>query len=121
MRFAAARLLVAVSLGVIALSFVDFLVAGQHFWRSTLAYSMAFAIMLLVFNRLLLSGFLGTSAFRRRVLVLGAGRRAQRLRELGERSESGFVIVAYIAMSEAPPVVEEGNAPSAIQARTSGG
>ena len=45
MRFAAARLLVAVSLGVIALSFVDFLFAGQHFWRSTLAYSMAIGIV----------------------------------------------------------------------------
>ncbi|HKT85327.1 MAG TPA: TIGR03013 family XrtA/PEP-CTERM system glycosyltransferase [Novosphingobium sp.] len=114
MRFAAARLLVAVSLGVIALSFVDFLIGGQHFWRSTLAYSMAFAIILLVFNRLVVSGFLGTSAFRRRVLVLGAGRRAQRLRELGERPESGFVIVGYIAMSEASPLVEEAIARSAI-------
>lgn len=114
MRFAAARLLVAISLGVIALSFVDFLVAGEHYWRSTLAYSMAFAIVLLILNRLLLSGLLGTSAFRRRVLVLGAGRRAQRLRELGERPQSGFVIVGYVAMSEAHPLVEEAIARSAI-------
>ena len=114
MRFAAARLLVAISLGVIALSFVDFLAAGQHFWRSTLAYSMGIAIVLLILNRLLLSGILGTSAFRRRVLVLGAGARAQRLRELGERPESGFVIVGYIAMSEAHPVVEEAIARGAI-------
>ncbi|GGC00080.1 sugar transferase [Novosphingobium endophyticum] len=114
LRFAAARLLVAISLGVIALSFVDFLIAGQHFWRSTLAYAMAFAIVLLILNRIFLSGFLGTSAFRRRVLVLGAGQRAQRLRALGDRPESGFVIVGYIAMSEAHPVVEEAIARSAI-------
>lgn len=107
MRFAAARLLVAISLGVIALAFVDFIIAGEHFWRSTLAYSMAFAIVLLILNRVLLSGLLGTSAFRRRVLVLGAGQRAQRLRALGERPESGFAIVGYIAMSEAHPIVEE--------------
>jgi len=107
MRFAAARLLVAISLGVIALSFVDFIVGGQNFWRSTLAYSMAFAIGLLIANRLLLSGFLGTSAFRRRVLVLGAGNRAKRLRDLGERPESGFVIVGYIGMSENRPMIEE--------------
>jgi len=114
MRFAAARLLVAISLGVIALSFVDFLVGGQNFWRSTLAYSMAFAIVLMIFNRLLLGGFLGTSAFRRRVLVLGAGERAQRLRLLGERPESGFVIVGYITMSESQPVVEEAISRGAI-------
>lgn len=107
MRFATGRLLVAISLGVIALSFLDFVLGGQNFWRSTLAYSMALAIVLLVLNRLFLSGFLGTSAFRRRVLVLGAGERAQRLRLLGERPESGFTIVGYIGMSESRPVVEE--------------
>ena len=107
MRFAAARLLVAISLGVIALSFLDFLTGGQTFWRSTLAYSMAFAFGLLILDRLVLGGFLGTSAFRRRVLVLGAGQRAKRLRELGDRPESGFAIVGYIGMSEAAPVIEE--------------
>ncbi|KMS59192.1 sugar transferase [Novosphingobium barchaimii LL02] len=113
-RFAAARLLVAISLGVIALSFADFLVGGQNFWRSTLAYSMAFAIVMLIFNRLILGAFLGTSSFRRRVLVLGAGERAQRLRVLGERPESGFAIVGYITMSESQPVVEEAISRGAI-------
>jgi sugar transferase (PEP-CTERM system associated) len=114
MRFAAARLLVAVSLGVIALAFVDFIFAAQNFWRSTLAYAMAFAVVLLVANRLVLGGFLGTSAFRRRVLVLGAGQRAQRLRDLAERRESGFVIVGYVAMSDGTPVVEEAISRAAI-------
>ena len=92
LRFATARLLVAISLGIIALAFLDFLIAGQNFWRSTLAYAMAFAL----------------------VLVLGAGPRAQRLRELAEKEESGFVIVGYIGMSESQPVVEEAIARSAI-------
>jgi sugar transferase (PEP-CTERM system associated) len=114
MRFASARLLVAVSLGIIALAFVDFVIGGENFWRSTLAYGMALAIALLVLNRLVIGGILGTSAFRRRVLVLGAGRRAQRLRELADRPECGFVIVGYIGMSESAPVVEEAIARSAI-------
>ncbi len=107
LRFAGARLLVAISLGVIALSFVDFVIAGENFWRSTLAYSMVLAILLLVFNRMLLGGLLGTSAFRRRVLVLGAGCRAQRLRDLGDKPESGFAIVGFIGMNDGTPVVEE--------------
>ena len=114
LRFAGARLLVAISLGVIALSFIDFLVAGENFWRSTLAYSMVLAILLLMLVRVLVGGFLGTSAFRRRVLVLGAGHRAQRLRELGDRPEAGFAIVGYIGMSESVPVVEEAIPRSAI-------
>jgi sugar transferase (PEP-CTERM system associated) len=107
MRFAAARLLVAISLGIIALSFVDFLMASENFWRSTLAYGMAWAILLLVGNRLIVGSIIGTAAFRRRVLVLGAGARAQRLRELGDRPESGFVIVSYIGMNESNKLVEE--------------
>ncbi len=114
MRFACARLLVAISIGIIALSFLDFIVGSHNFWRSTLAYGMALAIGMLVLNRLVIGGILGTSAFRRRVLVLGAGARAQRLRALADRPESGFVIVSYVGMSENAPVVEEAISRSAI-------
>jgi sugar transferase (PEP-CTERM system associated) len=114
LRYATARLLVAVSLGIIALSFVDFVLATESFWRSTLAYAMALSILLLVLNRLVIGGILGASAFRRRVLVLCAGPRAGRLRELGDRPESGFVIVGYIGMHDGPPLIEEAIARSAI-------
>ncbi|MEL6485888.1 MAG: TIGR03013 family XrtA/PEP-CTERM system glycosyltransferase [Pseudomonadota bacterium] len=114
LRFAGARLLVAISLGIIALAFIDFVLPGQTFWRSTLLYAMGFAVLVLVADRLLLNSFLGSSAFRRRVMVLGAGDRAQRLRELGDRPESGFAIVSYIAMSEPERVVEEAIAREAV-------
>jgi sugar transferase (PEP-CTERM system associated) len=52
-------------------------------------------------NRLVVGGVLGAAAFRRRVLVLGAGRRAQRIKDLSERPESGFAVVGYIAMTAA--------------------
>jgi sugar transferase (PEP-CTERM system associated) len=105
MRFATARLLVSISLGFIALSSVDFILGGHNFWRSTLAYTMVLSIVVLVANRLIVGGIIGASAFRRRVLVLGAGARADRLRKLGERPESGFVIAGYVAMTESKPVV----------------
>ncbi|MEO0461662.1 MAG: TIGR03013 family XrtA/PEP-CTERM system glycosyltransferase [Pseudomonadota bacterium] len=114
LRFAGARLLVAISLGIIALAVIDFFLPESTFWRSTLLYSMGFAILVLVADRLLLNSFIGSSAFRRRVMVLGAGDRAQRLRELGDRPESGFAIVSYIAMSEPERVVKEAIAREAI-------
>jgi sugar transferase (PEP-CTERM system associated) len=107
LRFAGARVLVAISLGIIALAVVDFMIPSDLFWRSTLLYTMGLAILVLVADRLLLNSFLGSSAFRRRVMVLGAGDRAQRLRALGDRPETGFAIVAYIAMSDDPRIVEE--------------
>ena len=114
MRYACARLLVAISLAIIALSFIDFFLPGLTFWRSTLLFAMVISAALLVFARLLIGSFIGTSTFRRRVMVLGAGRRAQRLRKLAERPESGFAIVSYIAMTDGEPMVEEAIARSAI-------
>lgn len=114
LRFAGARVLVAISLGIIALAVIDFVIPSDMFWRSTLLYTMGLAIVVLVADRLLLNSFLGSSAFRRRVMVLGAGDRAQRLRELGEKPETGFAIVSYIAMSDDQRRVEEAIPRSAI-------
>ena len=115
LRFAGARLLVAVSLAIIALAFVDFMLPGRTFWRSTLLYAMGLSIILLMANRIVIGGILGASAFRRRVLVLGAGPRAARLCSLGERPESGFAIVGYVDMGEGPPVVEHSIQRGAIE------
>ena len=115
MRFACARLLVAVSLAILALAMIDFALPGHTFWRSTLLYSMGLSIALLVTNRLLIGGILGTSAFRRRVLVLGAGHRAQRLQLLSDKTGGGFAIVGYICMGENQTgIIPEAIARSAI-------
>ena len=115
LRFAGARLLVAVSLAIIALAFLDFLLPGSTFWRSTLFYAMGLSIALLMANRVVVGGVLGASAVRRRTLVLGAGPRAARLRQLGERPESGFAIVGCIDMNEGQPLVEQAIQRSAIE------
>ena len=107
LRFAGARLLVAVSLAIIALAFLDFLLPERTFWRSTLFYAMGLSIALLMANRLVVGGVLGASAFRRRVLVLGAGLRASRLQRLSHKPGSGFEIVGYVAMSESVPAIGE--------------
>ncbi|HEX4847738.1 MAG TPA: TIGR03013 family XrtA/PEP-CTERM system glycosyltransferase [Novosphingobium sp.] len=115
MRFATARILVAISLAIIALAFIDFVLGGGNFWRSTLAYAMFGSVILLVLNRLVVGGILGAAAFRRRVLVMGAGHRADRLRKLSERPESGFSIVGYLAMTDNQPVVREAISRGAIE------
>jgi len=114
LRFAGTRLLVAISLGIIALAVIDFIFRSDWFWRSTLLYTMGLAILVLLAARLLLNSFLGSAVFRRRVMVLGAGERAQRLRNLAQRPESSFVIVAYIAMGDNQRLVEEAIPRSAI-------
>jgi sugar transferase (PEP-CTERM system associated) len=68
---------------------------------------MALSISLLMVNRVFVGGVLGAGAFRRRVLVLGAGRRADRLKRLSERRDSGFAIVGYVDMNEGKPLIGE--------------
>jgi sugar transferase (PEP-CTERM system associated) len=100
MRFAAARLCVAVSLGVLMLSLLFFLVPPLAFWRSNLLYAMVFSLGGLMAARVLLGRSLGSEAFKRRVLVLGAGPRAARIGELARRDGAGFVVVGYVGMNE---------------------
>ncbi|WP_031295322.1 TIGR03013 family XrtA/PEP-CTERM system glycosyltransferase [Sphingobium ummariense] len=106
-RFAFARLLVAISLGVIFLSVLYFLLPGITLWRSNSLYAMMLALTLLLAVRLLLGSMLGGEAFKRRLVVLGAGDRASRIRQIEQRKGSGFLVVNYIAMNDGPQVIED--------------
>ncbi|MGN7159137.1 TIGR03013 family XrtA/PEP-CTERM system glycosyltransferase [Sphingomonas sp. SAFR-052] len=113
-KFAAARLIVAVGVGAILLAVVFFIAPSITFWRSNLVYALGFAAVLLLVLRVLTGALLGGQAFKRRVIVLGAGPRAQRLKDLGQTPGAGFVVVGYIAMSEANRVIPEAIARDAI-------
>ena len=99
MRFATARLLAAISLGVIFLSVVGFLLPTATLWRANSLYAMILAISVLFVIRLALTQSAGTEAFRRRILVLGAGPRAARLAALADAPGSGLEVVGFVAMS----------------------
>ncbi|KQT31911.1 sugar transferase [Sphingomonas sp. Leaf412] len=103
LRYATARLLVAVSLGVIFLSLMFFLVPAITFWRSNLFFAMLTAIAALIALRALFGSFIGGEALRRRVVVLGAGPRAARIGALAQASGANFVVAGYVAMGS--PVV----------------
>jgi sugar transferase (PEP-CTERM system associated) len=105
MRIAAARLMVAVSLGVLLLSLIFFLMPAVGFWRSNLLYAMALALCAVFGARLVFERTLGGEAFRRRVLVLGAGPRAARLQALASKEGAGFAIAGFVAMNDGPVAV----------------
>ena len=113
-RYAMVRLIVAIALGVLALSAVFFLVPALSLWRSNLLYAMGIAVVALVVLRVLLGKTLGSQAFKRRVVVLGAGARAERLKRLAQRPGAGFAVVGYVSMSEANRVIPEAIARDAI-------
>jgi lipopolysaccharide/colanic/teichoic acid biosynthesis glycosyltransferase len=115
LRFASARLLVAICLGVIFLSMVYFAIPGATLWRSNSLYAMVIAYILLVAIRVLLGTTLGSETFKRRILVLGAGKRADRLRRLGEAKGASFTVVGHIDMGDVPSVIPTAVSRDAIE------
>ncbi len=114
LRHALVRLLVSIALGVLGLSVLYFLLPPIGFWRSNLLYAAVAALVLLLMMRILLGKTLGSQAFKRRIVVLGAGPRAARLKQLARTPGSNFAVVGYVAMSEANRVIPEAIARDAI-------
>jgi len=106
MRFATARILVAISLGVIFLSLLSFAMPGATLWRSNSLYAMILAILFLMVIRILLGTILDSDIFKRRLLILGAGARAGRISVLEKRQDSGFIIAGYVDMNEGPSLID---------------
>ncbi len=104
-RFAIARLLVAVALGIILLSLIFFLLPPVSFWRSSLLYATWLALGSLSLARWLLRDVLGGERFKRRVMVLGAGERAKRIEALAAQKGSGFAVVGFVSMNDGPVAV----------------
>jgi sugar transferase (PEP-CTERM system associated) len=107
LRFAIARLLVSVSLGVIFMAIMAFALPGMTLWRSNSLYAMGLSFVYLAMARALLGSVVGGTAFKRRLLVLGAGKRAQRIKDLEAKRGSGFVVVGYISLDQAKKVIPE--------------
>ena len=105
LRFGLARLLVAISIGVILIAIMFFLLPELTLWRSNTVYSMILAIVLLFALRLLFGRMFGGDMFKRRVLVLGAGARARRISVLAQRPGSSFTVVGHVSMGGAESIV----------------
>ncbi len=104
-RFACVRLIVAVALGMIFISVLSFLFPGVTLWRSNALYAALIAPTLLTVSRMLLGTVLGSEAFKRRVLVLGAGPRAARIKALADKPGAGFIVCGFIGMNDGPDAV----------------
>ena len=105
LRFAAARLAVALLIGVSCLSILFFLIPPLALWRSNLAYATLIAGLLLVIVRGLVGQLVGGDLLKRRILVLGAGVQADRIRQLGERPGANVIVAGFIAMRDGEAVV----------------
>lgn len=107
LRYATARVLVAVGLGAILIACMHFIVPTWTLWRSNSLYALLFGTVSLVLLRAGLGSMVGNEIFRHRIIVLGAGPRAERIRRLEKRPGADFMVVGYIRMSDNEHAIAE--------------
>ena len=103
------RLVMSFLFGGIALLVLYYLVPRVYIGRGVLALALGLGLLGVLLLRFLLLSALGVDAFKRRVLVLGAGSNAalitSRLRRQTDRQS--FVLVGFIAAPSQPVMVPE--------------
>ena len=104
-RFATARLVAAIALGILAMSLLFFIFPPVTFWRSSLLYAVWIALVAMVVVRTLFRDVLTSGRFRRRLLVLGAGSRAAQIEALTQRTGAGMSVVGFVAMNDGPKAI----------------
>jgi sugar transferase (PEP-CTERM system associated) len=114
LRYAVSRLLVAFVGGTLLLALIFFLIPSLTFWRSNFLYALTLALALLVAVRIGFGRLIASPAFKRRVLVLGAGARAAEVERLAARDGAGFTVIGYVGMTEGPHAVGRAVAREAI-------
>jgi sugar transferase (PEP-CTERM system associated) len=92
-----ARVAASVVLGTLLLAVIYFLFPSLSMGRGALLLSAAFAFAASVIIRVAFDKFFDEEIFKRRVLVYGAGRRADSIARLRRRSDRrGFTVIGYV-------------------------
>jgi sugar transferase (PEP-CTERM system associated) len=99
LRVSFVRLLAALFFATVALAVVFFFLPDIKTWRSVFIYAFSLVIVGITLLRAIFIRLGGLDSFKRRVLVMGAGQRAQQICLLGERTESSFTVVRAVRMA----------------------
>jgi sugar transferase (PEP-CTERM system associated) len=103
------RLIVSFAFSAIALALLFYLFPTIAIWRSALAIAFALGLVGLVVIRWIYLRVADLQAFKRRILVLGVGKKAARILAL-EREDStrSYICVGFVPMSDSEPQVGDG-------------
>lgn len=100
-RITLIRLPVSGLLSFVFMSVVMFVQRDVDIWRSVFAYGLAFAIAGIVITRLFFLKLVDIGRFKRRVVILGAGHRARRIKAMENiAGRAGFQTVGVMRMTD---------------------
>lgn len=101
------RLVFSFLFGFFVLSVIFYIAPSLKIWRSVFAIAILIAIVGVMVVRVLFLRVADMSAFKRRILVLGAGARAARIEALERESKSGsFTCVGFVPVHDKEVRVE---------------
>lgn len=95
------RLLFSFLFGFIALALIFYVFPGIAIWRSALAIAFVLAIVGILLMRWIFLNVADVSAFKRRILVLGVGKRAARIQQLEKEDQTrSYVCVGFVPLND---------------------
>ncbi len=99
LRVSFVRLLTSLVFATFALAFIFFFLPDVKTWRSVYLYAFFFALSGVTILRGAFIRLGGLDRFKRRILLMGAGQRAQQIFELADRKEASFGVVSAVRMA----------------------
>ncbi len=104
----AVRVALGLGLAAVGLAVIYFAVPILRLWRGWWVLSFVLTLLLFMCSRIAFAKAVDQSAFRRRVVVYGAGKRASALLELRRRSDQrGFQLLAFLPVPNEPLLVQD--------------
>ncbi|NOQ16897.1 MAG: sugar transferase, partial [Methyloprofundus sp.] len=104
----ALRVCVSFALGTAVILSIYYLFPKYSIARSVFIYAMVFAFLGMMLSRYLFYRFVSHDKLRRRVLILGTGKKAKQLTEINNRYiHKGFVISGFVKVGNEASIVDE--------------
>jgi sugar transferase (PEP-CTERM system associated) len=94
------RLVTSYTIAFVAFSLVFYVVPDLQIWRSALLIALVLSFIGIMTTRILLVRTADLDRFRRRILVLGTGRRAAQIADLESRPHADFLSHGYVPLGD---------------------
>jgi len=100
LRVASIRLITSLGLSFLVLSVVLYMLPNIDLWRSVITYALVFSFIGLLINRYIFLHIVDLNRLKKRVLVLGAGDRAEMVQTCGAINANDVRFVDFLRMSD---------------------
>lgn len=106
-KFSAARLLVSMLLAFVAVSVGLYMFPNVDIWRSVILYAFILTFLVILLSRFLFLKLVDHRSIEKRVIVLGAGKRALKVLESNNNATSNVRFKAFVKMSDQEIAIDD--------------